>query len=438
LQSFLPSLIKTPSTTPEPEKSLSTASEEKQTPVRMGWGHRRSGIEKGHGHRESGIEKNQGQAVEEAFQATVYRMQQVSLAVRMQQAAAHVNQSGNGEEATDEIQTEQLTFDFFAQSRVEELVQFTQRTQTLAEGLEGTQQKSLIQVSQQVSARFEFSMSMSGSALTGFANGAEGLQDNETLFADFMDLAQQFLDAADEMFDEFMSMFDGTVTDNFGDFFSDFFQGIMDHLGAAGFFGQGDQGSTAKTTALNFQFQMEFSFEFSAQISGEVVQESDPIVLDLDGDGVELTSHTNGAQFDILGNGSKQRTAFVTGGDAFLALDRNDDGIINSGKELFGDQNGAANGFEELRKLDRNNDGVINRLDPAFSKLVLFRDNGNGLTEEGELLSLDQAGIEEISLGYTNVNEGAAGGNRLGQIASFLGNDGYRGRAADAILNYTI
>ena len=101
-------------------------------------------------------------------------------------------------------------------------------------------------------------------------------------------------------------------------------------------------------------------------------------VVDLDGDGIELTSHTNGAQFDILGNGQTQNTAFVTGGDAFLAVDRNGDGMINSGKELFGDQHGAANGFEELRKLDANGDGVINRLDPSFSKLALFRDNGDG------------------------------------------------------------
>lgn len=65
------------------------------------------------------------------------------------------------------------------------------------------------------------------------------------------------------------------------------------------------------------------------------VQQSDPITLDLNGNGVELTNYTNGANFDITGSGTKVNTAFVTGGDAFLAINGNGNGHIDSGKELL-------------------------------------------------------------------------------------------------------
>jgi hypothetical protein len=182
---------------------------------------------------------------------------------------------------------------------------------------------------------------------------------------------------------------------------------------------------------------VQLEFEFGSVSSQSQVKQSDPIVFDLNGNGVDLTSYQNGAQFDITGTGEKSTTAFVTGGDAFLALDRNGNGAIDSGKELFGDQNGARNGYEELRKLDSNGDGVINARDRDFNKLVLFKDNGNGKTDKGELVSLNQAGIAEISLSYQNVNVGAKGGNHIGQVASYTTADGKRGLAADAILNYT-
>ncbi|HIJ65026.1 MAG TPA: hypothetical protein HPP77_03675 [Candidatus Hydrogenedentes bacterium] len=184
--------------------------------------------------------------------------------------------------------------------------------------------------------------------------------------------------------------------------------------------------------------QLEFSFEFSAEIvvqHGEV-QTSDPITLDLDDDGIELTSYANGARFDILGTGRRVKSAFVTGGDAFLAIDRNGNNIIDSGRELFGDQRGAANGFEELRKLDSNSDNVIDAADDAYAKLVLWRDDGDGQTQPDELLSLAEAQIAAISLRYAEVDYRAAGGNRIGQTASFTRTDGRQGNASDAILNY--
>jgi hypothetical protein len=167
------------------------------------------------------------------------------------------------------------------------------------------------------------------------------------------------------------------------------------------------------------------------------VQESDPITLDLNGNGIDLSSYRAGARFDITGKGKIATTAFVKGGDAFLAVDRNGNGIVDSGKELFGDQNGAKNGYEELAKLDSNRDGLINKLDKDFAKLLLFKDNGNGKTEPGELVSLAEAGIAELSLNYQNVNMTGGGGNRIAQIASYRRNDGAVGRTADAVLFFT-
>jgi hypothetical protein len=107
---------------------------------------------------------------------------------------------------------------------------------------------------------------------------------------------------------------------------------------------------------------MELKFEMTMEIRTAVEsldKQQDPIVFDLDGDGIELTDTANGVRFDITGTGKAVQTAWVRGGDALLAWDRNGNGKIDSGLELFGDQRGATNGFEELRKLDTNSDGFI-------------------------------------------------------------------------------
>ena len=77
-------------------------------------------------------------------------------------------------------------------------------------------------------------------------------------------------------------------------------------------------------------------------------------------------------------------------------------GKIDNGKELFGDQNGASTGFEELSKYDDNNDGLITKDDASFEKLQLWCDmNKNGITDNGELKKLAEAGITELSTSVT-------------------------------------
>jgi len=357
-----------------------------------------------------------------------------SLLVQMQQAAAV---GGDGAQATPQ----QTDFAFVAEMHSEQLYRFQQQTAAVAEGLDGTRQTSYAELSQQVASRFDMSLTLSGSALNGFAKASDGLKGSDKLFDKLIDLSQKLLEKAQAFFDQFMSQFDGTLDTSAAQDFADKFQKMVDEfLKQMGNLG-GPPGQAKKaggSQEVSVQIQMEFSFSFEGKVSiqGQQVQESDPVMLDLDGDGFELSNYADGAMFDITGAGQMVKTAFVKGGDAFLALDRNKNGVIDSGKELFGDQHGAANGYEELRKLDSNADNRIDRNDLAFADLLLFRDNGNGKTDKGELVSLSSAGIESISLHYLDVNQRATGGNRIAQTASYRTHSGRTGNAADAVLNY--
>ncbi|MBN9580317.1 MAG: VWA domain-containing protein [Afipia sp.] len=129
---------------------------------------------------------------------------------------------------------------------------------------------------------------------------------------------------------------------------------------------------------------------------------ADPIVLDLDHNGFSFTSQADGVHFDIDGSGTKSQIAWVNGHDGLLALDVNGNGLIDSGNELFTpDFAGGhyASGLAALASLDSNHDGVINSADRDFAKLVVWQDaDHNGVSGAGELHSLTDLGITEISL----------------------------------------
>lgn len=159
----------------------------------------------------------------------------------------------------------------------------------------------------------------------------------------------------------------------------------------------------------------------------------DPLVLDLDGDGLDLKAAEDGVVFDLNGDGTAEKCGFVRGDDALLFFDRDGDGRCTNGKELFGDQNGSANGFDELRLHDDNGDGVINAQDEIFLKLRTWNDwNGDGVCDANEVRTLAEAGVAEISLDYRETQE-ANNGNVISQRASFTTTAGEKREAADAL-----
>lgn len=377
------------------------------------------------------------------FQRTFQRL---AVAFEFQQASAQATQTNSEDGTSTDVSAsaEQLSFSFFFEAQSEQVSLFRERTDAVADGQTGAQRESFLATRERIAVRFQFNASITTSALNGFAGSAEKAASDPAALQSLTGLADSALDEDTlDFFNKIFGLFDdflkgeGDIEERFAQLLTGLEElgiippGFADQLGAPSGDGTGTS-VTAQSQRVSFQFEFEFESESVS------VQKSDPIVLDLDGDGVELTSYKNGANFDITGQGRLAQTAFVTGGDAFLALDRNNNGRVDNGAELFGDQRGARNGFEELRKLDSNGDNIIDAKDPVYELLRLFKDDGNGRTDKGELISLREAGIESISLAYENVDVRATGGNRLSQIAAFQRTDGTKGTAADAILNYVV
>jgi len=165
----------------------------------------------------------------------------------------------------------------------------------------------------------------------------------------------------------------------------------------------------------------------------------DPLALDLDGDGLETTAiGTNPTLFDHDADGVRTGTGWLKGDDAFLALDRNGNGLIDSGRELFGVDtvlaNGqtAANGFAALADLDSNHDGQFSNLDSQYANVNIWRDlDQDGVSDAGELTSLADAGIASINLTSTATNVALAGGNVQTAAGTYTKTNGQTGTVGD-------
>lgn len=152
----------------------------------------------------------------------------------------------------------------------------------------------------------------------------------------------------------------------------------------------------------------------------------DPLIIDLNGDGVHTTSVDDGVHFDLDNNGFRELTAWIDGTDGFLVYNRDENESITNGSELFSDQvifpdgTRSTDGFDVLKTFntytdDEENhetDGQINKYDAEFDKLQVWIDKDHdGITwlphegeeddpERKELFSLKELGITSISLNY--------------------------------------
>lgn len=151
----------------------------------------------------------------------------------------------------------------------------------------------------------------------------------------------------------------------------------------------------------------------------------DPLVIDYEGNGTELSDTK--MRFDLDSDGTPDQIATLKKGSGFLALDKNGDGKINDGNELFGTKSG--DGFKDLSIYDSNGDGKIDKDDPIYDKLRIWTPDGNG---EGKLVGLGEKGVGVIYLNPKESEELIKGesGDLLGikrKSADFLFNNGNTG-----------
>jgi len=145
---------------------------------------------------------------------------------------------------------------------------------------------------------------------------------------------------------------------------------------------------------INVDFSMSRSFVVENRI--DIYQPFDPLVINLDGEIPQLSSDT--FSFDLDNDGASDQISKLKGNSGFLALDKNDDGIINQGSELFGTLSG--NGFGELGSYDQDGNGWIDENDSIFNKLQVWFQNDKN--QEKKLEGLGESGVGAIFLGATD------------------------------------
>ena len=204
--------------------------------------------------------------------------------------------------------------------------------------------------------------------------------------------------------------------------------------GAAGWYNEEEGAQTGSTSGGNGAPRPGFN---DISSPNGIVSKGSPLVLDLKGDGIALTSPSAGVQFDLLGAGLVQ-TSWISGkDDALLALDRDNNGRIDGGHELFGEATNlggvfAADGFQALAALDSNQNGLIEQDDLMFDQLLLWTDrNRDGESQPSELQKLSDAGVQALGLSACEQDDTDQHGNQLRLRSTFLRADGSSGPLVD-------
>lgn len=221
-----------------------------------------------------------------------------------------------------------------------------------------------------------------------------------------------------------------TDCNNFGGFMN-FAQGTCDSGGFGGL--GGECPDPPPTYPCNEPVPRTDCPYFIDNTSGDCV--ATPILVDVSGDGFSLTDAAGGVNFDLDADGARERLAWTAAAsdDAWLALDRNGNGAVDNGAELFGNftpqpASPSRNGFLALAEFDKpavggDGDGVIDGKDVAFYSLRLWQDaNHDGVSQPAELHTLPSLGVARLHLDYKESKRADEHGNRFR----------YRAKADDA------
>lgn len=182
-----------------------------------------------------------------------------------------------------------------------------------------------------------------------------------------------------------------------------------------------------RTIDFNLELNMSHTFEEYYREEGvEIVRMCDPLVLNLDNSICNVSDQK--FYFDLDADGEVDEISTLTKGNAFLALDKNDDGVINDGSELFGTASG--DGFKDLAEYDLDGNGWIDEADDVYDRLKVWYKTEDG---EDKLLNLKEANVGAIYLGHAQtdytlrgIQSGAVNG-AIRNIGIFLYEDGVAG-----------
>lgn len=169
----------------------------------------------------------------------------------------------------------------------------------------------------------------------------------------------------------------------------------------------------------------------------------DPLVLKIGGGAVHTTNLlASKVSFDMNGDGTKEKTGWITADHAFLVRDKNNNGKVDGISEMFSEQMSVTShsGFGALAELDTKRNGRIDKNDKAFGELRLWTDiNVNGFTDAGELHKLSRFGIQSIDLNHVLVRNQYDNGNMVLGTASYTAErkgKTYTGEIAEVLFNF--
>ncbi|MGV0984163.1 MAG: Ig-like domain-containing protein [Limnohabitans sp.] len=196
-------------------------------------------------------------------------------------------------------------------------------------------------------------------------------------------------------------------------------------------------------SGASYRLKNSVTFNGTSTKSTEVDILTSPLVLDLNGDGVQTMDLSHAVAFDLTNSGDKQRVSWIDKHDGLLAVDLNGDGQINGGAELLGsstklaDGSVAKDGWAALGAMDTNGDGKVDAQDANFDKLRVWVDaNGDGVTDAGELKTLADVGIASFDVKQDN-SVTQQNGNVLLGAGKYTTTDGQTHAMTDAWLQMT-